>query len=149
MSTIKTASFGDIEYIADEIIRFEKGIPGFEKENEFIIIKPEEENPLVFMQSLNSPNLMFSMADPFAFFPDYAFNIDELSINELKIEAEQDVSVWGILSVPEAFQETTINLRAPIIINMKNKKAKQVILNDSTYITRTPLFPHLQQKGGE
>jgi len=147
MAIIESTRIGTIEYKEDEIISFGNGIPGFNDEKRFIIYQPESGNPLAFMQSLQSKDLMFVIADPFTFFPDYQFNINDAIIEELKVEANSDLSIWGILSVPDNFQESTINLRAPLLINYKSKAGKQYIINETNFSAKTPLFPHLVEEG--
>ena len=39
-----------------------------------------------------------------------------------------------------------MNLKAPIVVNVKNRKAKQVIALNEDYPIRYPLFP--QEEGG-
>ncbi|MBM7591504.1 flagellar assembly factor FliW [Brevibacillus fulvus] len=36
--------------------------------------------------------------------------------------------------------QVTVNLKAPIVINLENRMAKQIILNDDKYTIRQPLF---------
>lgn len=149
MNAVETKLFGKIEYKEEEILYFDKGLPGFENERKFIIFNPEEGNPISFMQSLQSIDLMFVIANPFSFFPDYTFDIEDNIVEELEIKSDENIMVWGILSIPDEFKNATINLRAPIVINLLNRKGKQVILDYTKYLTKTPLFPHLTEKGGK
>ena len=152
MKIIDTTRFGQLEYSEKEVIVFEKGIPGFEQEKEFILVKMDSEdqlNPLAFLQSINSGELSFIIASPFSFYADYEFDLDDATKEDLKIKEPEDVAVWGILSVPEEFEKTTINLQAPVIINLKKKVGKQIILHDSKYATKTPLFPQKVTQGGK
>ena len=59
----------------------------------------------------------------------------------LKIGNKEDVATFGILTVKDPFDETTINLNGPIIINTKEKLGKQLVLNDGNYHTKHVLFP--------
>ncbi len=152
MKTIETTRFGQLEYSEEEVIVFEKGIPGFEQEKKFILVKMDNEdqlNPLAFLQSTNSGELSFIIANPFSFYADYEFNLDEATKEELEIKETEDVAVWGVLSVPEEFEKTTINLQAPVIINVKKKVGKQIILHENNFATKTPLFPQKITQGGK
>ena len=152
MKTVETVRFGPLEYIDEEIIVFEKGIPGFEHENQFIIVRMDsegKENPLAFLQSIQTPELAFIIANPFSFYADYEFKLDDATKDELKIDDTEDVLVWGIVSVPEKFEKATINLQAPVIVNTKKKKGKQIILLEGNYLTKTPLFPQAVTQGGK
>ena len=152
MKTLETTRFGQIEYTDKEIIVFEKGIPGFEQEQEFIIVKMDNEdqlNPLAFLQSIKTAELSFIIANPFSFYADYEFDLDDSTKEELEIIDGKNVAVWGIISVPEEFEKATINLQAPVIINLENNKGKQIIIHDSKYVTKTPLFPQKVAQGGK
>jgi len=140
MIKLETLRFGLIEYKEKEIINFEKGLPGFENEHHFILIQPEEEQPYAFLQSTQTKELSFIIANPFLFYINYEFDLDEQSKEELNIGSIEDVMVWSILSIPDDFKKTTMNLKAPVIINAKNRKGKQVILNDNRYQIKYPLF---------
>jgi len=43
--------------------------------------------------------------------------------------------------VPEQPKNATVNLRAPLALNMEKKLAKQVILEDDKWQIKSPLFP--------
>jgi flagellar assembly factor FliW len=140
---IQTKYHGEIEINNDDILHFEKGIPGFLDEKEFIILPLSDDQTFSIMQSLTTPYVAFVIASPFHFFQDYEFKLEDPIVEELDIKGEKDVLVFLILSVGEPFEKTTANLQAPVIINSSNHKAKQVILNDGRYKTKHPIF----QKG--
>ena len=92
------------------------------------------------MQSVRTPQLAFVITNPFTFYKDYDFTIEDKIVKQLDIESATDVKVFNILTLQEPFEESTVNLQAPIIINTKNNQAKQVILNNESYKTKHPLF---------
>ncbi|MCQ6278695.1 flagellar assembly protein FliW [Bacillus sp. EB600] len=140
---IQTKYHGEIEVNKEDFLHFEKGIPGFLDEKEFIILPLSDDQTFSIMQSLTTPYVAFVIASPFHFFQDYEFKLEDSIVEELDIKAEKDVLVFLILSVGDPFEKTTANLQAPVIINSLNNKAKQVILNDRCYKTKHPIF----QKG--
>ncbi|WP_071461313.1 flagellar assembly protein FliW [Bacillus massilinigeriensis] len=135
---ILTKYHGETEI--SEVIEFEKGIPGFPDEKKFTLLPLSEENIFFAMQSIETPELAFIVSSPFHFFKEYDFKLDEVSVGELGIETEKDVEVYSILTVEDPFVNTTANLQAPIILNRQSLKAKQVIIHDSTYATKHPIF---------
>lgn len=136
---IETKYHGTVEVSKGEILHFAAGIPGFPEEKKFVIL-PLEDTGFAVMQSAVTPEIAFVVAEPFTFFPEYDFKLDEQIIEQLELGSAEDVRVCTILTVREPFEKTTANLQAPVIINTKNRKAKQVILNESGYQTRHPLF---------
>ncbi len=136
---IETKYHGTQEIRAKDILTFDSGIPGFPHEREFVLL-PLDGSALSVMQSVEKPEIGFVVADPFSFFPEYDFQLSESAVEQLGLGNPEDAVVFAILTVQDPFEKTTINLQAPVLINSRNNKAKQVILNDLHYKTRHPLF---------
>ena len=142
MREIATNRFGLLEVEESKIVHFPKGIPAFEEEREFVIIPYEEESPYFFLQSAQRADLAFLLTEPFAFFPDYTVEIDDATVDELKIQNHENVGIYAILTIPNgSVRYMTANLLAPIIINTENMQAKQIVMDKSNYKTKHRLFP--------
>lgn len=149
MSKVYTSRFGEIEVDEQKIVHFKNGIPAFEEEHEFIILPYDEESPYYFMQSLRSPDLAFLLTIPFIFFPEYTFEIDEETIQELDITNRDEIFYYTMVTIPNgSIRYMTANLLAPIVLNSKNMHAKQVVLEKSNYTTKHRLFPEPAKKEG-
>lgn len=144
---IQTKYHGEIEIDPAKIIQFNSGIPSFLDEKEFYILPFAEEGPFLIMQSVKTPGLAFVIVSPFDFFRDYQVKLSDQVIETLKIESEENVAIFSILTIQEPFQKTTANLQGPIVINDKKKLGKQVILADSPYKTKHLLTSQLTQVG--
>ncbi|MBG9548638.1 flagellar assembly protein FliW [Cytobacillus firmus] len=140
---IQTKYHGETEINPENIITFADGIPSFEDEKKFILLELGEDSAYFVLQSTVTPAVAFLVTSPFTFFPDYQIELSDSAIEKLKIENKEDVAVFGILTVKEPFDQTTINLKGPVIINSKQKLGKQIVLNEGDYHTRHELF---QQK---
>ncbi|MBS4538144.1 flagellar assembly protein FliW [Clostridium sp. D2Q-11] len=144
---INTKNFGNIEVLEESIIQFSEGIPGFQEQKRFVIIENEdEENPFQWLQAIDTPELAFVIINPFIFKKDYDFNIPESVVEKLNINSPHDIAIYTIVVVPEDIKKMTANLSGPVIINAKEKLAKQIILDDKRYNTKYPIF---QDKGQE
>jgi flagellar assembly factor FliW len=137
---IQTKYFNEITIEEKNIIHFEHGIPGFLEEKQFVLLPLTEDNVYYVLQSVQTSELAFVVTNPFLFFKDYDFNLDDATVEQLEIKDATDVAVYSILTLQDPFEKTTANLQAPVIVNIKNNEAKQVILNDETYTTKHPLF---------
>lgn len=128
---------GEIEVNEDAVITFEDGIPGFEDEKAFIVIEDEDKDyPFVWMLSTTNPYIGFIMVDPFKTFSDYEVVLPQTSIEKLKIETSEDVTIYTIVSITEKIEDMTTNLQGPIVINAREGLGKQVILDDERYTTK-------------
>ena len=59
MPVIETKNFGRVEYGADSALEFPRGLPGFENRRGFLPLHQPENDPLLFLQSLEEPGLCF------------------------------------------------------------------------------------------
>lgn len=131
---IKTKAFGSIEIDPKDVITFEKGLIGFEDKCRFVLLgNTEVDELLIWLQSVDDPDLAFVVMQPRFFAPDYKPQIDVTEIEELKTESEDTLLLYSIVVVPTDAKKMTANLKAPVIINVKNNKGKQIILNDENY----------------
>lgn len=135
---IQTAFLGEVTIEESQILRFDHGLPGFEEENKFTIIPLEESSIYQVLQSIQTPQIAFITVNPFVF-TDYSFDLDESTVHTLEIKSEEDVAILSIVTVKEPFSDSTLNLKAPIVINTKSHKAKQTILENSAFPLRHPL----------
>ena len=145
MKNIHTVRFGDLTIDEKSIVHFAQGIPAFEDEHDFVLIPYDEESPYLFLQSCTTPDLAFLMTDPYLFFKDYEFEIDDATEKKLGLEKPEDVAVYVLLTIPGgSIKDMTANLMAPVIINQNTLDAVQLVLEKSPYQTKHRLF---QQDG--
>lgn len=138
MMQVETSYLGTVKSSEDDILLFAGGLPGFLEEKEFVLL-PFEQSHFFLLQSVHSKHLSFICADPFVFWDDYEVKLDDASVEQLGVHEEEDVAIFVILTIEQPFSATTANLRAPIIINSKNKRAKQVMLDAYKFSPKTAL----------
>lgn len=120
-------------------ILFEKGIPGFENYNTFLFEEIKENKNFISMISKDDLNVGFVCVSPFDIKKDYEIELNEDTINELNIKDYKDVLVLSLITLGNSIDTSTVNLRAPIIININNNRGKQLILEDTKYNIKEPL----------
>lgn len=122
---------GEIEYTKEDVIHFEDAMYGFEGKKEFLLIgNVEEDLPFHWLQSIDDENLTFVITDPFLFVDQYDFELDEFTIEQLNVSFVDDLMIYTTVIIPDNVEEITVNLKSPIILNVNNGKAKQVILTE-------------------
>ncbi|MFT9819931.1 flagellar assembly protein FliW [Lysinibacillus sp. NPDC056185] len=137
---IATKFLGEVEIVEQDILTFEHGLLGLENEKNFVLLPIDADLPLAMLQSVDNVEIGFVVAYPFAFKKDYSFDISEDDREQLQIGKEEDVLTYGIVTMKETFQESTMNLLAPLIINMDKKCGKQIVLQDNkSYPLRYPM----------
>jgi len=137
---IKTGDFGEITVKEEDIIYFTCGMYGFEDYKKYIILKDAPEDDVLFLQSLDNMELSFVLIDPYAIFNDYNPILTEEDLHELNTSKEDELKYLAIAIIKEDVRQSVVNLKSPIAINPKLKRAKQVILQNS-YPLRHNIIP--------
>ena len=142
---IKSTRFGEFEVSEELIVQFPEGLPGFEDQKQFAFLPytvDEDNSPFAYMQSVQDPDLTLLLADPFLFFKHYSLDLNDEDAVQLGLsDSEETAGVYGVVAVPEKIEQMTVNLVAPIVVNWKEQKGMQIILNRSPYSTKHRLFP--------
>ncbi len=122
---IKTIQFGEIEIEESKIIKFPGGIIGFENLKNYILLNSG--NPLfLWLISVDSPENVFPLFGTKVLMGDYpAFDRHES---------------FGIVKLNSDALKTTVNLKAPIYLNLEENKGFQKILDDEKYPIDYKLF---------
>ncbi len=142
-----TKHFGEIDYDHTKVISFDESIPGFEGLHRFILFTNKEEdenNPFCWLQSIEDGDVVFALMNVYSIMPDYNPLVEDNEIESLGSFSAGDLEIYNIVVIPEDIKELRVNLKAPIVINLKNKRAKQVILTNEEYGIRFNIFKELQ-----
>ncbi|WP_153126686.1 flagellar assembly protein FliW [Peribacillus tepidiphilus] len=145
---LQTKYFGELEIQEWEIVEFPLGIPGFNEHKQFVIL-PFENSFFYILQSTKEAEIAFIIADPFTFFPDYEFILEKEEQEKLQVQKAEDIAVFVILTVESNIQNTTANLKAPVVINHNKKIGKQIILNKTEYKTKERIYKVISSIGQE
>jgi len=141
MNTIKTARFGEIEVDESKTIHFKDGLPGFQKNKDFIILEHKPGSPFLWLQSMDTPALAFVMINPFLIKRDYLQALSKEEEALLKNENDDELIVFTLVTIPRGQAEkATANLMGPIVIESGTRNAKQVILANSGYSHCQPII---------
>jgi flagellar assembly factor FliW len=143
---IRTRDFGEVEIIDEKIINFPDGIPGFETDNRFALLSPLGDNIYpMWLQSVDNDQTCFIVFNPYEIDEGYVLDDTQL-YEELEVTEDTMVAVFTLSIIPEAYHDTTINLRCPIVINLETLTGKQIIL-EREYPVRYPVFAPITNVG--
>ncbi len=130
--------FGEIEYDPEKLLYFPAGLIGMPQAQRFIVMPNKKEGPLFWIQSVDEPELAFILTDPTNFFLDYTVVPEKHDRETLNITENDPCYCLVVVTVPKE-QDITLNLAAPILFAPTSNRAVQVILENSSYQTKTPL----------
>ena len=128
---IKTRIFGEVTIDDDKMISFPNGIVGFPELTDFALIHDAEkgnQGGIRWLQSVQEPNFAMPVVDPLVIRTDYNPSVDD---ELLKVIGEgEDLLVLVTITVPTDLKKMSINLKAPLVVNVETRKAVQVILEE-------------------
>lgn len=134
----ETRLFGAIDIADDKIITLEKGMIGFPNLKKFALIFDEEKKDrdfkIMWLQSMDDGDISFPVTDPTYIQEDYAPSVNEAIIAHLGEMNEDNTYLLVTVTVPQNVADLSVNLKAPIVINMDTNKGAQVISEDDVSV---------------
>ena len=130
---IKSTAFGTLEINPDEVLTFPQGLPGFEDCKRFKLFHEEKETPVVhWLQSLDRPDVTFSVIDPVLFGLNYEITLNDAETALLSADNIADIAVMLIAYKPQANvaaqASINANINGPIILNTRTRVGMQKVL---------------------
>ena len=121
------------------VIAMVEPLPGFPDLREFYLERLDVEGILFSLRSVTQPSVRLLVVPVHRFFPDYAPEIQDETAASLGITAESDVITLGVVNPGDSVTAATVNLLAPVLVNVDTKQAAQVVLDEDLPL-RAPLF---------
>ena len=146
---IKTKAFGEVEITDDKIITFPAGIIGFPDMKRFTLLHDEERGVAAgirWLQSLEEPAFAMTVMDPLMVKEDYNPEIDDELLAGIGEVTPDNLLVLVTVRVPSDLTQMSVNLQGPIVINVDERKACQIIVDADTYPVRFPVYDILQSR---
>lgn len=123
----QTRDFGEIDVQEEDVLEFIQPIFGFEDCKRYTIIRNEEfGEQIVWLQSLEESEVCFILFDPSGLTSFYTPQLSEEQMGRL---GDGELVCWVVGVVPADFQNTTVNLKSPVVINSKTRRGAQIILD--------------------
>jgi len=139
---LETRNFGEIEIFEEDVINFREGLPGFPKDKQYVILS-DENSPVSFLQSVDGGDVSFVVVDMLAFMPDYNPRVDESFLEDLGVYNPANFEIYNIATIFDNLKDSTVNLKAPIVVNAMDKIGKQVVCDNEEYSVKAALFGYV------
>lgn len=131
--------FGTCTYDQSEVIEFPWGLPGFPTHRHWLPLTVESHPSFVWLQSLDDHTVAIPTADPWMLFEDYDPKMPAYAFQSLEIREAGDFATLCVVVVTPNAEDMTMNLMAPVLINLRSRKGRQIMLDGSSYSTREPI----------
>lgn len=132
---VETRDFGLVEIEEEKLIHFPQGIPGFDEYHDYVILYDdgEEQGLFAWLQCATEQSLAFPIVDPFRILETYNPVLEDDLLEALGDFRDEDLAVFLLATVPSDVKKTSVNMKAPILINTINRQAMQVIVENEDY----------------
>src|SRR5207253_3958034 len=88
----------------------------------------------------------FPVLEPELFTETYKVTLTKSDLEALKLPSQAQARYFSIVTIPDDPTQMTANLKAPIVVNIREKIARQCVLQDNNLAIREPIFTKLQQR---
>ena len=119
---------GPLQVEEASIIEFPEGLLGFSNLRQFILLQNESSEPFKWLQSLSDPALALPVVEPLRIFSNYSDAPAPEDLASVQAEGPADVVTFVVAIIPKDPLESTVNLKAPVIINFRRMIGRQIIL---------------------
>lgn len=143
---IETSRFGSVELTAGDLIQFSEGILGFSDLRSFVLLDDPNDEIFAWLQSAEEPNIAFPILEPELFEENFQLMLNSSDLKSLKKTSVADLRAFCIITIPEDPAKMTANLKAPVVVNLEQRIARQCVLQDNKLEIREPIFNKLQSR---
>lgn len=125
---IDSSRFGQVAIEPEDVLLFSRGLFAFENHRHWVLLADGEERSVAWLQSIHDPEVALPLVSPRLFIPDYRVSIGRNQLTPLELAALDQAFVLNVLNRNQG--QLTINLKAPVIINLDRRIGRQVVTND-------------------
>jgi flagellar assembly factor FliW len=133
---INTTRFGKVELLETDVVEFPAGLIGMEACRRWVLLADAENPALGWLQSIDRADLAVAVISPRRFVAGYQARVSRRDLHGLPIDSAKDAQVLAVVGKDE--QGLTANLKAPLVIHLESRQARQIVVLDD-YSMRYPL----------
>lgn len=143
---LNTTRFGKVEYSEEEILHMPEGLLGFQDLKSFLLLEDPRDEIFMWLQSVSEPSIAFPILEPELFLDHYSPQLARSDLIGLDFKTGDVLRVLCIVTIPDDPTQMTANLKAPVVVNLRNHYARQCVLQDNQLAIREPIFEVLQRR---
>ena len=129
---IQTSRFGILDVSDETLLIFPSGLVGFPTFRRFVVLDVAEDSDYQWLQSVDDPGLAVVIVDVHLLQPEFRVDVPDEGLAELDMIQSDPVLIMAVVTIPSGRpDQSTANLRAPLVVNLRTRKGKQMILHES------------------
>lgn len=125
MPTVKIQN-AELHYEESDVITLEEGLIGLSGLRQMVLVGQQTIDPFMWLASIDVSGMAFLVIEPQLLFTDYALPLQSDC-------DEENFLALALVKLESDWANTTMNLRAPIVINRKTKRGAQIVLTETDY----------------
>ena len=143
---MQTSRFGQVQFQEEDVLSFPEGILGFNELKRFILVDDPTDEIFAWLQACDESAIAFPVLEPELFTESYKVTLSRTDMESLKIQNGAKYRLFSIVTIPDDPTKMTANLKAPVVVNVEARMARQCVLQDNNLAIREPIFHKLQQR---
>jgi flagellar assembly factor FliW len=143
---LHTTRFGVVEIEIDDILLFPHGLVAFDDCRHWVLLADSGNDALGWLQCVTRGEVALPVVSPRRFAPGYQVHVTRGQLAPLQLSQFDAAYVLSVVSRSD--NDLTLNLKAPLIINLDRKLGRQVITTDQQPVALqlTPPRPAVLRK---
>ena len=122
---INTTRFGRIDVDSADLLTFQSGLPGLEQCREWALLADAANDALGWLQCTTRDDIAIAVVSPRRFVPHYQVRIPRSELTPLRLHDICHAQL--VVVVSKNNKGLTLNLKAPIVINLEDRTGRQVV----------------------
>lgn len=129
----------DLPYGESDVITFDEGLIGMPHVRRMVLVRQTELEPFLWAASLDDPHAAFLVVDPGVLFTNYRPDVPSEACSRLGLADGETPLMLTTVMIAADLQQSTANLRAPLVISGSSMRGMQTVLLNTAYRLDEPL----------
>ena len=125
---IPTTRFGTVGIEPRDVLLFPEGMLGLDDCQHWVLLADAENGCLGWLQSTTHADVAFAVVVPRRFVPEYDVRVPRGDLAPLALATADEAQVLVVVGKNDR-DAITLNLKAPLILNLRRRLGRQVIHN--------------------
>ena len=137
---ISTTRFGDVSVTEEDILTLDEGLLGFSELHKFVLLDDPGDEIFAWLQSCELADIAFPVLEPELFDQNFKLTLTKHDMSLLGAQSMERLRAFSIITIPNDAKEMTANLKAPLIINVENRRGRQCVLQENHLNIKEPIL---------
>src|SRR5690606_29830245 len=112
---------------------------GFNDLENFVLLDDPNDEIFAWLQSCDEASIAFPVLEPELFEDNYSLKLSKTDLDSLQAKDTAGLRSFCIITIPEDPARMTANLKAPVVVNLEKRVARQCVLQDNKLEIREPI----------